>query len=154
MKLVELNHSHKRQLLRYIKDYNKTGETTEGNIALLNFLSFDLFLHNMQHSWEIRTFLMMDNDKIVGTLDIRNQDLDSRNWLGDIGYSVHPKMRNKGYAKAALQQAIDLIEEKMIIITCYKDNYASRKVIEHCGGTLVSEFKYTEIPALRYEIHK
>ena len=77
--------------------------------------------------------------RIIGRVSIRHK-LDN-NFLktigGHIGYGVVPDFRNKGYAAQMLDKALPFcasIGIENALITCSEDNYASRKVIEKCGG--------------------
>lgn len=38
------------------------------------------------------------------------------------------------------------------MLACYKDNIASRKTIERCGGVLEKEFHLSELKNLPFEI--
>ena len=56
---------------------------------------------------------------------------------GDIGYSVPPKKRGRGYAKELLRRLLEMGFDRgmqRIILTCDVDNDASRHIIEKAGG--------------------
>lgn len=58
---------------------------------------------------------------------------------GHIGYAIRPMDRGKGYAKILLKKLLDASREKQIehvLLTCYENNMASRKIIEFHGGEL------------------
>ncbi|MGT2772271.1 GNAT family N-acetyltransferase [Streptococcus marimammalium] len=78
------------------------------------------------------------NNRALGFLSLR---LRLNNILlqkgGHIGYSIRPSERGKGYAKEQLRQGLKLAKEKNImsvLLTCHKDNLASKKTILSCGG--------------------
>ena len=81
--------------------------------------------------------------KLVGMLDIRHERNEMiSNYYGDIGYSIRASERRKGYAKAQLSLAMEICKhmgKKHILITCVKENIASAKTIQHCGGVLENE---------------
>ena len=58
---------------------------------------------------------------------------------GHIGYSVRPSARGKGFAKEQLRQGLQVAKSKNIkraLVTCDRDNAASRAVILANGGVL------------------
>ena len=58
---------------------------------------------------------------------------------GHIGYSVRPSRRRQGLAKESLRQTLELAREKnikQVLVTCWKQNEASRQTILACGGVL------------------
>ncbi|MBQ3234702.1 MAG: GNAT family N-acetyltransferase [Clostridia bacterium] len=93
-------------------------------------------------------FILEDNDKIVGAVVIRPYLTKTLNeeYEGNIGYSVSPSERGKGYATKILSLAINEYKKlnpnsNEIYICCYKENIPSKRVIEKCGGVLVEELK-------------
>lgn len=61
------------------------------------------------------------------------------NYAGNIGYSIRPSERGKGYAKETLRQGLQVAKEKNIkkaLVTCSVNNPASRAVILANGGLL------------------
>lgn len=100
---------------------------------------------NLDQGWVPgTTYFYLDNNKILGTINIRhclNEFLLKKG--GHIGYSVLPSQRQKGHATAMLNEAIKICKRwdiYPILITCDKDNVASRKTIEKCGGKLENEY--------------
>ncbi len=89
-------------------------------------------------------YFIIDNHKVVGTIDLRhklNDNYFSR--LGHVAYYIKPEERKKGYATKALSLAMKKYKKhkmKNILITCFEDNYASRKVIEKNGGKFEKTF--------------
>jgi len=87
-------------------------------------------------------FWLYDNDEVIGFSKMRhylNDKLRVRG--GHIGYGIRKDKRNMGYGRKILELTLEEIadlEIKEILITCDSDNIASRKVIEHNGGRLVT----------------
>lgn len=88
-----------------------------------------------------------EDNKMVGAVNIRpflTKELD-KGFEGNIGYSIRPTERGKGYAHVILSLAIKefkkLNESDDIIMCCYKDNFPSKKVILKAGGKLIEEEK-------------
>jgi predicted acetyltransferase len=76
--------------------------------------------------------------KIVGMITFRHEFNDfTREYGGNIGYSVHPDERGKGYAKRMLTECLGRCRAfglKHVLITCLVENEASRRTILSCGG--------------------
>ncbi len=94
-------------------------------------------------------YLIMDDEKLVGMLDIRH-NLNHpilKLFGGHIGYSIRPSERRKGYAKEglklALKEASKLNIEK-VMISCLVDNIASRKTILANGGVFDHDVYFAE----------
>ena len=79
-----------------------------------------------------------EDQRIVGMLDVRHAFNDYlAKYGGHIGYSVHPDERRKGYASQMLGEALTHCRElglDKVLITCLKDNEASRRTILKNGG--------------------
>ena len=75
---------------------------------------------------------------IVGTIQFRHEFNDFlRDFGGNIGYSVHPRERRKGYAKRMLADCLVVCKNfglDRVLITCLVENEASRRTILANGG--------------------
>ena len=86
----------------------------------------------------IQFVLFDESGHALGFLNLRlrlNEGL--LNYAGNIGYSIRPSERGKGYAKEALRQGLQVAKEKNIkraLVTCSTENPASRAVILANGG--------------------
>ncbi len=83
------------------------------------------------------------DNRIIGMIDIRH-DLNDflRDYRGNIGYGVRPTERRKGYATQMLSLALEYCRRlglKHVMISCDKNNPASRNTILHAGGILEKE---------------
>lgn len=74
--------------------------------------------------------------------------MSRRHWLkkdtfGHISYDVRPCERGKGYATEMLRLGLDKARAlglPRVELVCRKENAASARVIQKCGGVLESEF--------------
>lgn len=102
------------------------------------------------------TYLYMLDDDMIGCINIRhclNENLLKVG--GHIGYSISPRYRRQGYATQMLKEALKICQQWEIwpvLITCNKDNIASRKTIEKCSGILENQYSHDGIVTLRYWI--
>lgn len=83
-------------------------------------------------------------DRLIGMIDIRHELNDYLfKFGGNIGYSIRPSERHKGYGKQQLLLGLDyaksVIGLKRVLITCVNTNEASRKTILACGGKFENE---------------
>lgn len=90
-----------------------------------------------------------EDDKIVGCVNIRlalNKKLREHN--GNIGYSIRPTERRKGYNKVNLYLALLECQKygiKNVMLDCDKSNLGSSKTMQALGGVLEREYFYEEI---------
>ena len=79
------------------------------------------------------------DNRIVGVIDLRHS-LDNpvlSEWGGNIGYTVRPDERRKGYAVQMLQLVLEkcpALGLERVMVTCNDTNPVSERVIRGCGG--------------------
>ena len=92
---------------------------------------------------EVFLAVRKDDDRLIGMMDYRHPLSEKLlRYGGSIGYSVRPSERRKGFATEMLRLLLPICRaagETRVLITCAKDNVASRKVIEANGGRLENE---------------
>ena len=155
------------QILDYKKEFVLNNEIIHGaaNITDLSVAEWVQFTENTKYKESVipdfvtaHTFFALDNDKIVGIINARHELNDYLlNFGGHIGYSVRKSERRKGYAKAMLSYTVDFLFSlglEKILITCDKNNIASKRTIESCGGILENEVIEESRITLRYWIYK
>lgn len=87
-------------------------------------------------------YFIVDNDQLIGSIEIRHNltELGSKT-IGHIAVGVRPSKRKKGYAKQAINLAIDMLKNDNIneVIMChYKENNLSENMIKSLGFKLKS----------------
>lgn len=154
-KLVYPKYSHQEAMERYIKESKEYDQIPiNGGGLYENFDDFEqwikkekqmhLGIHLEPGFVPGTTYLYKEDDAIIGTINIRhclNDFLLQQG--GHIGYSIHPTKRRQGYATRMLQEALQICKQWEIwpvLITCNKENIASKKTIEKCGGRLENEY--------------
>lgn len=104
------------------------------------------------------TFIAIKDNKIVGIINARHELNEYlANFGGHIGYSVSPSERKKGYAKQMVLFALDFYKNELnkdkVLLTCDKENIASKKTIIACGGILENCVKEDDSFTERYWIN-
>lgn len=168
--LKKIGIEDKERVIEYIKELVIYGSNRDG-LWYEESESYEVMLENLkkhenfqfekfdQEDTPCIQFLLIrsEDDKMVGAVSVRpylTKRLDE-SYGGNIGYSVRPTERKKGYASVGLKLAIEKCKEinpeGKIIVCCYKDNVGSRKTIVKNGGKLIKE-KVGIITHQKYEI--
>ena len=83
-------------------------------------------------------YVRVRDGRIVGMIQFRHEFNDFlREFGGNIGYSVRPDERRKGYAKRMLTECLKVCRAfglDRVLITCLVENEGSRRTILACGG--------------------
>ncbi|MDD4312844.1 MAG: GNAT family N-acetyltransferase [Eubacteriales bacterium] len=90
-------------------------------------------------SYDFDMIRLSDGTK-VGEIDLRMGYVRNTYYGGNIGYNVIEAFRGNGYAGKACKLVFQIAcahQMPYLIITCDKDNIASRKTLEHLGGELL-----------------
>lgn len=145
------------QIMEYRKDFmqynemiKKKNNNINGSCSLHRFDSFDEWLNrvNICATDEIlspyktltSTFLAVrkDDNKIIGTIQVRHTLTDELlEDGGNIGYSIRPDERKKGYATQMLKLALEFCKKlglNKVLLDCEESNIASAKTMLKCGA--------------------
>lgn len=163
MKFIEPDIRYKEKAGEYIQEFIDAGsEIVNGSGGLDSHLmkdGYEAWLEEEERRSDVSrkepgevnasTFFYVreDDDRILGMVNIRyglNEFLFHEG--GHIGYSIRPSEQGKGYATQMLHQALwfcRFIGLEKVLVVCDKNNIASARVIQKCGGILENEF-YSE----------
>lgn len=157
--LVKPTKEYEKQLFDYKQEFFNNGEyrinassrwdKMENFDDWLKVLEEHSSFETIKDNWTVHTnFLgVREKDKkVIGMIDVRH-DLTNeflRNYAGHIGYSVRPTERQKGYATQMLNKALMYCRNELklskVMISCDKNNEASRRTIVKAGGILEKEY--------------
>lgn len=145
----------KKEAIEYINEFIQYNSEIHGVGSLNKYLdNYESWLEHLKDMREITEidklvpaetfFLVRENDnKIVGMIDIRLALNDFlKKYGGNIGYSIRPTERKKGYNKINLYLALKFCKEKglkEVLLDCDFDNLGSANSIISLGGVLVKE---------------
>lgn len=160
--LLPAEESWQNQILAYRTEFQQRGEVLHGCEGLGQAPSFAAWLQAVRDNSREETvrdglvpasnFLAVRqaDNRLIGFIDIRRRLNESLfQFGGHIGFSVRPCERRQGYAKEMLSLALSKCRAyglRRVLITCRKENIASARTIQSCGGILENEvFKEGEL---------
>ena len=150
IKLIEPVVVLKSEFLEMTQEFHIAGENEIIGIGSISVDDFDNSVirakdhsHgiNLPDGWVPTTiYWLVEKGKILGSSNLRHELNDYlRKFGGNIGYSVRPSQRGKGFGtiilRLTLEKASQLGLEK-VLVTCDDDNLSSAKVIEKNRGVL------------------
>lgn len=148
--LIKPDISFKDDIQAFRKEMLDVGSSMDGTGPLrrmttaeewLNFIHLCQDKETVPENWVTSDqfiYVRQGDKKIVGMIDFRhyfNEFLEK--YGGNIGYSIRPSERKKGYGKRMLSECLKVCKEyglDKVLITCTKENEASRRTILSNGG--------------------
>ena len=101
-------------------------------------------------------YWLVDNGEFIGHVSVRHSlDASLKMRGGHIGYSIRPSRHRQGYGSEILRRVLPyvrLLGIQEALVTCNKDNVASRRIIEKNGGVLSGEVEVNGKPVLHFWI--
>lgn len=162
------NEGDEQPVMAYKQEFEAAGDSMDGTGGLAMAQSFGEWLTACRDNRspdtvrpglvDATTFLAVEPESgdLVGMIDVRHRLNDFLlNYGGNIGYSVRPGCRGRGYAKAMLAQALKFCRQRgmeRVLVTCDKENPASARTILSNGGVLENEVPEGESITQRYWI--
>lgn len=164
IKLVRPTLEMKEEALAYRQAHFDAGEQvisgselldqTEDYAQWVQSVSANTSPETVNPAWVVTdTFFAVDeNNKIVGIIDLRHTLNDFLQDFGNVGYSVKPSERRKGYATEMFRQVREIarlagMEELHMAV--HRDNEPSVKTIINAGGvayrSFIAEEKWAEM---------
>lgn len=148
--LIKPDETMLAEIVSYREAFLSAGDSMDGTGPLrrmedpLEWLAFNQLAEHREtkpENWvpsEQFALLRVRDHKIVGMTQFRHEFNDFlREFGGNIGYSVRPDERRKGYAKRMLTECLKVCRAfglDRVLITCLVGNEGSRKTILACGG--------------------
>ncbi|MGM9947930.1 GNAT family N-acetyltransferase [Floccifex sp.] len=157
IKLIKPSIEHKDIVMDFQYEFIEANERISGSAGLEQAIHYEDWLNGncIPHYGKVKEkiYLVFDGNELIGICDIRLETNEFINlYAGQIGYSVRPSQRKKGYASQILQfilkEAFQLGFSK-ILVTCNENNIASSKTIEKNGGIFESIIPHPGYPNVK-----
>lgn len=158
IKLVVPSMELKKEALEYRKEHFDNHEMIIDGSELLDKIdSYEDWLLRVTNNSKMETvesnwvltdtfFAIRESDnKIIGIIDLRHELNDFLKDFGNVGYSVRPSERRKGYATEMLRLILEYARKsglKEIRLSVERNNLPSVRTILKNGGFLERSFEY------------
>ena len=158
LELVAPKQGHKIAVMGFREEFLKAKERISGGAGLEQADNYEDWLGHkyIPHYGLVdeAVFLAFDSvGNFIGISDIRlGTNGFIQTYAGQIGYSVRPSQRRKGYAPEILRLTLESAPQyglQKILITCNEPNIASAKIIGKNGGVLEKTIPHPGFPNVK-----
>jgi len=153
LRLIRPTEQYAGQVMQYKAEMSANNDSFDGCAGLEKVNSFSEWIdfeNRLRAKYggsyvpsEVFLAVRNSDEKLVGMIDYRHPlSPFLLQYGGNIGYSVSPSERQKGYASEMLKQMLLICGEygeKRVLVTCDKTNDASKRTIIKNGGILENE---------------
>ena len=153
LKLVKPTLEYKEQVMEYRMRFLENNDQLHGTARLEEVGTYDEWLEFEKRALErygenyvsstVYLCIRVKDNQLVGIIELRHK---LTKFLlkhgGNIGYSIHPWERRKGYGTEMLRLMLIKCRElnkKKVLLTCDKANIASAKIMVANGAVLENE---------------
>lgn len=154
---------HEEQVMSFREEMQRNGEGFYGCSGLDKTSDYDDWIdferRFLRLGWTPSTTYLgirASDNMLVGMIDFRHELSGLlMKYNGQIGYSIRPSERRKGYATQMLSLLLKeakVLEYEKVLVCCNKANVQSARVIQKCGGVLENEVIHEYSPADRPDI--
>lgn len=163
--LEKVTLNRKQEIIDYIKELYKYKSRINGVGRLQDFINqdqedFEGWFDKIKKEEKAELprvcylFIRKNDNKLIGMINIRMTENLKDYLYGNVGYSIRPTERNKGYGKIQFYLALKEMKKNKInncIMCCKEDNEESRKVIKALGGVFKEKIDIEEYYLLDIE---